>query len=506
MVQRFGAIGMVAGFHSAITAVIGTLVIVFLSSCQPMPDALDADEVMAAAPASFEVPFSTGDAATLAWWRAMDEEGLDAFIDAVMVANADWQVAHARVLASRAQTEAAWVGLFPSVAFSTDRASQSLPTNTGSTARFSSSIPGFPDRFDVTTFNSAVAVNYEIDLWGRLRHARAVALADYQATQADIVGLRMAIVANAVTAWFAYQDAVISARLAEENVDLLEERVQLTEDRYDRGLTTSFELFRLRQSLEEAKATLPLAQARVASSRNDLARQVGRYATDIIPQIPTEMRPSGWPVQADVPATILRHRPDIIAAGYRLEIARRQVGIARAEQFPKLNLTTSLGTQSNDLAGLTNFDQYVRVFNTGLAAPIFNAGALRANTQSARYRYEQAAITYEQAVRDAFHEVQRALTTYGAESARYEATLVAFDQAQATVATQELRFRRGLGDYLAYLDARLAMNRTALSVVAARSALAGSFILVQRTLGGTWFTSEQLEPQRPNQGVEAPSL
>jgi NodT family efflux transporter outer membrane factor (OMF) lipoprotein len=496
---------MVATFHSAFIALLGTLFVVFLSSCQPMPDVLDADAVLAEAPASFEVPVEVGDAATLAWWQAMQEEGLDAFIDAVMAANADWQVAHARILASRAQTEAAWVGLFPSVAFSADRASQSLPTNTGSTARFSSSIPGFPDRFDVTTFNSAVAVNYEIDLWGRLRHTRAVALADYQATQADVVGLRMAIVANAVTAWFAYQDAVMSARLAEENVDLLEERVQLTEDRYDRGLTTSFELFRLRQSLEEAKATLPLSEAQVVTRRNDLARQVGTYATDLIPPIPTALRQPAWSVQAQVPATILRHRPDIIAAGYRLEIARRQVGIARAEQFPKLNLTTSLGTQSNDIEGLTNFDQYVRVFNSGLVAPVFNAGALRANTQAARYRYEQAAIAYEQAVRDAFHEVQRALTTHGAESARYEATLAALDQAQATVATQEERFRRGLGDYLAYLDARLAMNRTALSAVAARSALAGSFILVQRTLGGTWFTPEQLEPQRPNQGAEAPS-
>jgi outer membrane protein TolC len=252
---------------------------------------------------------------------------------------------------------------------------------------------------------------------------------------------------------------------------------------------TSFELYTLQQEFDDTRASLPLVEA----ARYDA---VGRLAV-LLGTIPAEaerllgdMRAATVELEqipAGLPSDLLRERPDVWAAAQRLEAARQRVGIARADRFPRFSLTASGGTQSSELLDLVDVgNQSFFLFGGALVAPIFNAGALKAAEQAAWNRYEQAGASYEKTVLTAFKETGTALHTYEKEQERFGFLQEAEASAEASATTQQDRYVRGVGDYVALLDARRNLNRARLNRTASERALANARLAVHRALGGTW--------------------
>ena len=196
------------------------------------------------------------------------------------------------------------------------------------------------------------------------------------------------------------------------------------------------------------------------------------------------------PIPAGLPSELLRQRPDVAAAAQRLEAARQRIGVARAEQFPRFSLTGSGGRQSGDLSDLVQTSQRFWLFGGSLTAPLFNAGALRANVRASWARYEQQAAQYEKTVLTAFKEVEAALIAYQKQQERFAFLQEERDAARDNAEAQEQRFVRGIGDYLAYLDAQRNLVRVETSVVSAQRALAASRLAVHRALGGAWINED----------------
>ncbi len=464
-----------------------------IAGCSLTPNVPQPDAV-AGLPDTFAAHDSSSAAADAAWWTSYGDSSLNRVVSVVLENNPDVTAAVARVAELQARYRIARSPQFPAAQIGADGTRQSSPTNTGPTGRFSGNIPGFPDRFDVTTYSASLGLGFELDFWGRARNTARSALHQFLATRADLETVRTAVISEAISAYVDIIETQSLINLTRENIDLLSERTELTQDRFERGLVTSFELYSIRQQYEQARGALPALETRLQSAVGRLAVLAGRFDAE-----PLVANVDGFSVTgllagipAGVPSDLLLRRPDVAAAGQRLEAARHQIGVARADRFPRFSLTASGGTQSSDLTDLVKTSQRFWLFGGSLTAPLFNAGAINAGIQASWEQYRQQAAAYEKAVLAAFQDVVGALTADTNERERYRIVRDELLYAESSADTQTDRALKGVGDYLAYIDARRNLVRVRSSLVTAEAALVRSRTLVHRALGGAWLDEDVL--------------
>lgn len=468
---------------------IGLVVMVSLSSCTMAPH-VAAPDMESHLPGGYDSDEThVSPAASVKWWREFGDRALNALVDSAIVRNLDLRVASARVLQIQETYRITRSALYPRIQAAVDGNRQNTPTNTGATGRFSESIPGFPDRFDVTTYSASLGLVYELDFWGKARAASRAAIGEFVATSADFQTAQIGVISETIATYYEIRDRSLQLNLGRENVQLLGERVEITENRYRRGLVTSFELYTVRQSLDDLRASLPVLESEHYEAKARLALLLGTVTAEVEGLLNATENDLAIPgeIPVGLPSDLLRQRPDIAASSARLESARQRIGVARAERFPSISLTASGGTQSNDLADLVRTSQNFWLFGGSLLAPVFNAGALNAGVRAAWARYEQARAEYEKTVLTAFKEVSSALVEHKAQLLRLSAIREALDSAFASADSQLRRYLRGIGDYLALLDARINELRAQTNLSGALRAVIMARLGVHRALAGAWL-------------------
>lgn len=479
-----------------------------LSACSlaPEPEAPAPVEVL---PEAFrEAPDAEpADYEPLRWWESFEDPALSALVDTVLASNLDIMEAVGRVLESRAQLGVATADLLPQVNGNADASRASNPTNAGFGQQIGAIIggdttstpdpdrPQRPDRFTITDYSVSLGASYELDFWGRARNDRSAAARDLEASDADLQAAVVGVISETVTAWFQAADLQRRVELNEEIVQVLEDRVALTQSRYDRGLVTSFELYQVRQDLQNTRAALPALRNQRADARGRLAVLAGRYPGDmdaLLADLSLPRNPLS-DIPATVPTTLLWQRPDVRAAGRRLEAARLRVGARRAELLPRLTLSGSLGLQSAQADGWLDLDQWFSNLAAGLVAPLFQGGRLRANVRAARARLQQQTAVYGRAVLTAVVETENALSALREEESRLNFFQAQLQEAESSVNLQSSRYRSGVTGYADYLDALR-------NELTARSALASSArdyalarLAVHRALGGSWIEADAVD-------------
>jgi len=423
-----------------------------------------------------------------AWWDMWEDPVLSALLDSALVANLDLRIAAARVMEVQQSHRATRSAQFPGVQLNADGNRQNTPTNLGATGQFSSSIPGFPDRFDVTTYSASLGMSYELDFWGKARASSRAALSQLIATEADYVAARMGVMSEVISTYFEIRDLQQQVRLTEEQVGLLKERLEITEDRYRRGLVSSFEWYSIQQTSDEARAARPSVDAALVGAYARLGVLLGTIPSQTRELVGVSDAPVSYaaPLPDELPSELVLSRPDVIAAAARLESARQAIGVRRAEQFPSFSLTASGGRQSSDLGALVETSQRFWLFGGSLTAPVFAAGARRAAVKMAWAQYEQAAAAYEKAVLTGFQEVSSSLSMFDAEHQKMEAMTSSNASASASYETMRDRYERGVGDYVSLIDARLNELRTQGSISTATRSGALAKLTLYRALGGVW--------------------
>jgi NodT family efflux transporter outer membrane factor (OMF) lipoprotein len=383
-----------------------------------------------------------------AWWQQLGDPALATCIDQALQHNQDLIAAAARVEAALAQAQIAGAELYPllNANLHGNRARQNfigfpIPGSTGVLSR---------------TFNSygvSLNLSWELDLWGRVRAGHSAALADVESTNAEFHAARLSLVAQTAKAWFAVVESHEQLRLAADTVQSFQTTAAQVQQRFQAGVRPALDL-RL------ALANVAGAQAQSEQRRQQLARAIrqlellmGRYpsgATVTTATLPTEL-PT---VPAGVPAEALRRRPDLHAAERRLVAADARLDRARASLYPRLSLTASGGTASDDLSDLLDTDFRVWSLAGNLLQPLFEGGRLRADVTRNEALVIEAAAQFAAAAQRAFTEVEIALAA--------ETILIEHEQhlqahARHTRAARQLaedRYLRGLIDFLNVADAQ----------------------------------------------------
>ncbi len=460
---------------------------------QDLPDRFEA------APGDTTLPAAAADTAAYdatRWWAAYEDPSLTALVDTALAANLNLEEAQGRVEELAAQFRIARAPLFPSVTANGQGNYQNQPANTG----IGGAIGGGqgPDRFEFTDYQATLGLSYELDFWGRVRSQRTAALSQYFATAADLQTARLSVISQTISTYAQIASLRRQVRLGERTVGLLEERVAVTEDRYARGLVPSFQLYTVRQSLQAAQADQPDLERRLYEAQSRFATLLGRFAGEQRALLPDSMTVplAPEPVPAGLPADLLMQRPDVRGAALRLEAARQEIGVARAEMLPSLSLTGQGGTQSSELADLVDPGQVFASFAGQLTAPLFQGGRLRANLNAAEARYKQQAARYEQTVLTAFQEVKASLVGYEKQRQRYREVERQVDTARDAFQAQRDRYERGVGDVLSLIDAERTLVQAQTRLAGVGLAVVNARLALHRALGGPWTDAEPVDDPR----------
>jgi multidrug efflux system outer membrane protein len=330
-------------------------------------------------------------------------------------------------------------------------------------------------------------VEFELDLFGRVRNLSQAALQQYFAEAANRRSAQLSLVAEVANAWLTLGADSEQLRIAQATLATYEDSLRLTEARRQLGGVSALELSQTRTLVETARTDVARFAGQVAQDRNALVLLAGGpIDASLLPQAEVTDVASVRPLPAGVPGDVLLRRPDVMAAEHVLLSANANIGAARAAFFPSISLTGNIGSASSELSGL--FDSGTRVwsFIPKLNLPIFQGGKLRANLGMATADRDIALAQYEKAIQSGFREAADALAlneSLDAQLASQQALVAAAEQAQRL---SQARYDAGLDSFLTLLDARRTAYTARQSLVSTQLAQQSNQVALYKVLGGGW--------------------
>jgi multidrug efflux system outer membrane protein len=329
--------------------------------------------------------------------------------------------------------------------------------------------------------------SFELDLWGRLARSEEAAVADLLQAEENRRSIAQTSVADGVSLYLQIESIERRIQITEKSIGIYRRSLELTERRYNRGLTTILDVRQARRTLISTEAKLPTLRQDLGIKQHMLAILLGHYPKTKAPRShPEDYFKRLAPVPPGLPSELLTRRPDIRAAEASLKALNARVGVAHASRFPSIRLTGSFGYSSSELQDV--FDPASELWNIalGITQPIFNGNKLRAAQRSAELRYEQGVIDYSKTVLRAFSEVEGALLTRQEQLTRRDKVLDYLMEARAAQEVAESRYQKGLTSYLNVLVSQQARYSAEESLVQVDLAILNNRVTLHRSLGGGW--------------------
>ena len=280
------------------------------------------------------------------WWRVFDDPALDTLIGEALERNPDIEVAAARVAEARAIARAASAERLPSLGLEAgvERSRESVLT-----------LPFPGARTTQTAYYLQGAVRYELDLWGRYAHASEAARARLLASEFDQEAVRLSLSGEVARGWYALKAATEQLANARESLANREESLRIERIREEGGESDEFTLKRVQAEVAATRTAEQQFELEAARRANALAVLLGRSPREMVDGrfLPEGELPESAPqLPAGLPSSVLELRPDIRAAEANLDAAAADVGVARADLFPRISLTGLFGWASLELDDL----------------------------------------------------------------------------------------------------------------------------------------------------------
>jgi NodT family efflux transporter outer membrane factor (OMF) lipoprotein len=414
--------------------------------------------------------------ANLEWWNQFNDPLLTTLIERALSANRDVEQALARVREARARRGIATAEFFPRVSGSVSGSHVEGGRNGDG--------DGVSSR-DRDIYDAGLDASWEIDLFGGIRRSREAATAQWQATQAELNDVLITLLGDVALNYTDYRTAQARLGYAKRNLDSLAEVYDITRWRAEAGLSAALDVEQARTSLEQTRAQIPALEASQAAFANRLAvllgEQPGALAAELEAVQPIPVAPAT--LVTDLPANVLRQRPDVRRAERQLAAQSAQIGVATAALYPSLSLSGSIGVQASALSDLSSADA-LKSAAIGLNVPIFNGGALRQNVKVQNAVFDQLLAAYESTVLLALEEVDNAFTAWLTEHRRHTSLLAAVESARRATELAIMQYNTGLVDFEAVLTAQRSQISLEDQLALSEGELTGNTIRLYKALGG----------------------
>jgi NodT family efflux transporter outer membrane factor (OMF) lipoprotein len=346
-----------------------------------------------------------------------------------------------------------------------------------------------------TDYNSAtlgVGVDYEVDLWGRVRDSVAASKAEGQAAKADLASTQLSLEIELARSYIDMRGLDQQIQLIEATNDAYQKALDLTRHRHGGGIVSGLDVARANNQLSAAESQLSQVRARRALLEHAIAVLVGASPSEF--RIESNTHPIALPaIPVDVPSALLQRRPDVAAAERRIAAANAQIGVARAAYFPTLTLSAAGGVQSSVLSELLSAPSSFWAIGPTLAVYLFDGGKRRAQVDSAKAATSEAGERYRTVVLGSFRQVEDDLSLLSDLGVATNQQQDAANAADTAVNLSLARYRRGAVDYLDVVTAQTTALDSERSVIQLRTQQLDANVDLIRALGGGW-TKDDLAP------------
>lgn len=437
------------------------------------------------APASFRgAQTTTPEAASLAdtkWFDLFQDSALTGLVNTAIEQNHDLRIAANRVLESREQITIARASEFPLI-----NAAAAFNVIRNSRVGASRFVPaGISLDSSYTTAN--LPSTWELDLWGRIRRQTEAARAQYFASEDARRGVLTSLISDVSSNYFRLRELDLELQIAQQTKENAESSLRITTARRAQGAASGLDVRQAEQFLYTATSEIPAIENQIGQIENAISALLGTTPGDIPRgkaleefQVPNDVPPG-------LPSDLLTRRPDIMQAEHLLIAANANIGVARAQYFPRISLTTTMGGQSRALSSLFTGPARAWTFATPTATmPIFAAGAIRSAIRLTESQKADAVESYRRSIETGFREVSDSLIGYQKIAEQLEQQQLLVNALRDTDRLSRLRYQGGLDSFLQVLDAQRNLFQGELAL--ARLRLQHVLYLVQlyKALGGGW--------------------
>jgi outer membrane protein TolC len=381
------------------------------------------------------------------WWKMYGDTQLDDLETRLLANNTDLRAAYAHYAQAQAFVAQVESGLYPTVSANAvplrERQSDTAPLRGNGPADYNSVTLG-------------AQVNYNLDLWGRVRDSVLAGKDEAQATKAET----------------AFAKAL-----------------QLTQTLHSHGIVSGLDVSRAQTQLSSAQSQLSQNLAQRALMEHAIAVLVGTSAAEF--SLPQQTAAIALPaIPTDLPSTLLQRRPDVAAAERRVAEANAKIGVARAAYFPNIGLTLQGGVQSAAYSGLVSAPNLFWAIGPQLVQYVFDGGLRRAQLDAAKAATEEAGDRYRGVVLTAFQQVEDnlALLSYLGTALGQQRDAAAAAQTSVDLALQQ--YKQGTVGYLDVVQAQTVQLDAQRSVLDIQTRQLSANVQLLDALGGGWSSDE----------------
>ena len=427
-----------------------------------------------------------------AWWTLYGDATLNGLEDRIAAGNPTLAQAQARYDAAQGYLEQAQSGILPTIGIgghaSTDKQSANRPLRSASQPTY------YGDNA------VAASVDWDLDLWGRIRNEVKAGKAEAEASYADMEGVKLSLQATLADNYLSLRELDAQAKLLHDAIGIYRKALDLTNYRHDKGVASGLDVGRAQAQFSDAQAQLADVLGRRALTEHAIASLVGEPASTfaVAPQVVDIRLPN---VPAGMPATLLERRPDVAAAERMVAATNAGIGVARAAFFPDISLSALGGFMNTGSDSLFAAPDAYWALGPSMALTVFDNGRHEGQLAVAKAANISAAAAYRGTVLKAFQEVEdnRALLNRLAEAADAKAQSVA-----AATKTQDLAMALYRNGALGFLDVVVAQT-TALTAQQAQLALQTRRLQASvgliKAVGGGW-SARELPDMAENSGKQ----
>lgn len=432
------------------------------------------------------------------WWRAFQNDELTDLIEQAMQQNHDVRRAVSRVIEGRASVLSAGAGLYPQLNLQSSYSRTEISKNTLAGLGLASSNRPGPQTFATPgtgfdLWNAGADLRWELDLWGRIRRGMEASSAEATAIEQDARAVALSLIGDVGQAYFRLRELDEQIEIAQQNLTLRRDTLEIIGKRASVGLASDLDAKRAEVLVAESAGQIPELRRLRAVELHRLevltGTQPGKLQFTTKPLRTVVTQPE---IPVGLPSQLLERRPDILQAEATLIAANARIGQARAFFFPSLSITGQGGLQSVEFSNWFSSNSTTYSVGPSITLPIFLGGANVARLDQAESRYEQMLESYQQTILQAFREVADLLVSIQERTEQLARQREQVQAARTAVDLADVRYRKGLVNYLDVLEAQRTVLSAETQLVQTERARLADMVSLFKALGGGWNSDRVL--------------
>jgi multidrug efflux system outer membrane protein len=460
--------------------VAGASVVTMLSGCLVKPD-YSRPGVLTEAPYR-EAPVTQETIADLPWWEVFNDSNLQSLIKTALEENRDLKVAMARIDEARGLLGVARPDQFPRLDL------------TGDASRLDRSDASLFPTPPTNEYSLGGKLSFEVDIWGRYASATEAQRAQLLSTEYALRAVTLSLVAQVAASYLQLQNIDRQIAISKRTLDNRHDATTLNQQRFSGGYVGLLDVNQAQIQEEEARAALIALQRQLRVTENALSVLLGHAPHAIVRSEMSKNPIALIKLPAGVPAMLLERRPDVRAAEESARGAVMRIGIARAQQYPALNLTGLLGLNAAENRNLFSADAQTWSIGAGIFGPLIDLGKSWSRVDSAEAQAAQALESYENTVLQAVRDVDDALVSVETYKKEHAARTAQVKAGKSGSMLSRRRYMDGVTSYLEVLETERSLFQAELAHSGTLERYLFSVVQLYRSLGGGWLAKPTAKP------------